>query len=55
MIEWILVFWLENPANYTEYAKYKTERECRDAELLWTRRLTMVNSKLIAECRERRL
>ena len=51
MIEWILVFWLEYPENYTEYAKYRTERECRDAEQLWRRRFTMVGSELRAECR----
>lgn len=53
MIEWVLVFWLEYPENYTEHAKYKTERECRDSEQLWQRRLNIVNSKLVAECRRR--
>ena len=51
MIEWILVFWLQYPGNYTVYAKYQTERECRDAEQLWQRRFTIVGSELRAECR----
>ena len=54
MVEWIMVFWLETPLNYTEYARYRTERECRDSEQVWQRRLNMVKSKLIAECRGRR-
>lgn len=53
MVEWVLVFWLQYPENYTEYAKYRTERECRDAELMWQRRLNIVNSQLQAECRQR--
>lgn len=52
-MKWILVFWLQYPENYTVYTEYQTERECRDAEYLWQRRLTIVNSKLIAECRTR--
>jgi hypothetical protein len=50
---WALVFWLQYPENYTEYARYHTERECRDAEQLWQRRLRLVDSQLQAECRQR--
>lgn len=53
MIQWVLVFWLQLPGNYSEYTVYKTERECRDAEQVWNRRLQLVKSQLIAECRER--
>lgn len=48
---WILVFWLAYPENHSVLHEYMTERECRDAEQVWQRRLTIVNSKLIAECR----
>lgn len=35
----------------TVYQEYPSERLCRDAELLWQRRLNIVKSKLVAECR----
>lgn len=53
MISWALVFWLQFPENYTEHTSFKTERECRDAELVWNKRLNIVHSKLVAECRMR--
>lgn len=52
MTTWILVFWLAHANNYTNYEQYKTEIECRDAEQMWNRRFYLVNSKLVAECRE---
>ena len=54
MISWVLVFWLQYPENYTEYNQFKSERECRDAEYVWQRRLNIVKSQLIAECRQRK-
>ena len=48
---WILVFWLVYPENHSVLHEYVTERECRDAEQAWQRRLRMVQSQLIAECR----
>ena len=53
VIIWVLVFWLESPMNYTEYTQYSTERDCRDSAVLWQRRFNMVNSRLVAECRDR--
>ncbi len=50
-MSWILVFWLHYPENYTVLTKYSTERECRDAEYSWNRRLQVVRSELKAECR----
>lgn len=52
-MSWFLVFWLQHPQNYAEYTQFKTERECKDSQLAWQRRLDIVKSKLIAECRER--
>ena len=48
---WILVFWLQFPENYAQHATFSTEKECRDAEYVWNKRLTIVKSKLVAECR----
>lgn len=53
MIEWLLVFWLENPANYVDHSSHRSERECRDLEQQWQRRFDLVKSRLRAECRER--
>lgn len=50
---WVLVFWLQFPQNYTEYSVYSTEKECRDAEQVWQRRLKIVKSEIVAECRQR--
>ena len=49
---WILVFWLQFPENYTQHAVYTSEKECRDAENAWNRRLRIVKSQLQAECRQ---
>jgi len=48
---WILVFWLQFPSNFTTYATYPTELQCRDAEQMWNRRLRIVKSQMQAECR----
>jgi len=48
---WILVFWLQFPENNTTYTTYNSEKECRDAEYIWNKRLQIVKSKLVAECR----
>jgi|LakMenEpi03Aug12_release.lakeMendotaPanAssembly.Ray.scaffolds.fasta_scaffold377083_2 hypothetical protein len=48
---WILVFWLTYPENYAVHQQFKNERECRDAENVWNKRLTMVKSDIRAECR----
>lgn len=53
LLEWYLVFWLQMPENYTVYADYAKERDCRDAEYVWNRRLRAVHSSLQAECRRR--
>jgi len=53
MIEWILVFWLEHPANYADHSAHSSERQCRDLEQQWQRRFDLVKSRLRAECRER--
>ena len=50
---WILVFWLNFPENYAVHQEYRSERECRDAETLWNRRLRLVKSDIQAECRLR--
>ncbi len=52
MTTWILVLWLQFPENYTEHSKYEKEKECRDAEYAWQRRLNAVGSKIVAECRK---
>ena len=49
---WILVFWLQFPENYTQHSVYNTEKECRDAENVWNRRLRFVKSQIQAECRQ---
>jgi len=49
---WILVFWLQFPENYAQHAVYTSEKECRDAENAWNRRLRIVKSQLQAECRQ---
>jgi len=48
---WILVFWLTYPENYAVHQQFKNERECRDAENVWNKRLTLVKSDIRAECR----
>ena len=53
MVTWALVFWLQYPENYVEHSRYTLERDCRDAEQLWTRRFMIVKSRLVAECRKR--
>ena len=52
MITWILVFWISFPENYTQYEVYKSEKECRDAEYSWNKRLKAVKSQIQAECRK---
>jgi hypothetical protein len=50
---WLLVFWIQFPENYTVHEVYTQERDCRDAEHAWNRRLRLVTSKITAECRPR--
>ena len=50
-VAWILVFWLEHPANLAQHSEYQWERDCRDQQQLWQRRFDIVKSRLRAECR----
>lgn len=52
MNAFILVFYLGLPENLTIYEKYNSELLCKQAEIIWNKRLTQVNSKIKAECRE---
>jgi hypothetical protein len=51
-MDFVLVFYLLLPENFTAYSVYKTESECIAAMKVWQSRLDKVKSKLVAECRE---
>jgi len=51
-MSWVLVFWLQFPENFTVYEKFATEQKCTESAQAWDRRLRIVKSKLVVECRE---
>ncbi len=46
----VLIFWLQDPTNYTGYVEYKTYSDCQRDAQLWNQKLIQVKSQIKAEC-----